>query len=194
MSMRIGVSVAALLGLAACGGGAGNLGGGFSALDQEYDNLFAAIPIGSSTGTGTVNYEGVMFVATSLIPGAASADGYLGSADMSMNFNTGAFTGTADGFYLVSIDNATGTPSGILTTVNPDGSVSSTNVAFSDAGIVGTSFTPVFSGSINGDVLAGEGQGLFRDPNGTFVTIFETNGVSGFTVDGTPSDVTIIGN
>ena len=194
MTIRIAVSAAALLGLAACGGGDGGIGGGFAALDAEYDALLDNFSVGTSTGTGVVDYSGVMLVANSLEPGSASSEGYMGSATMSMNFTSGDFEGDADGFYLVSIDPATGLPNGIITSVNPDGSVSSTNVTFDDTGIVDEFFTPVFTGSINGDALAGEGAGTFRDPDGTTVTIVETNGASGFTLDGVASDVNILGD
>ena len=195
MTIRIAVSAAALLGLAACGGGGGTLGGsGAPALIAEFEALEDATPASTfGTGVGLVTYTGAMLVANDLNPASAttSDEGYLGTATMSMDFTNGEFRGKADGFYLVSIGTSTGNPDGFLTRVNADGSVDSVDVEFTDLSVVGDAFTPVFGGSINGDDLDGEGLGRFRDVDGSFVTIVETNGADGFTLNGLAADVEI---
>ena len=195
MFIRSVVSVAALVGLTACGGGGGTLGGPspeFLALDQAYDNLFLSVPTGSGLPSGNATYSGVILLASELQPGSASNAGYLGEASATWTLATGDFEGEATNFFYVSIDTATGRPNGIRTNFSPDGAVVSTNVEFDDLNVVAAGFTPTFGGTINGLAIAGTGDGLFRDTDGGFVTIFEDDPTSNVTLGGVATDVTIL--
>lgn len=150
------MSVAALVGLTACGGG-GTLGGGAAATYVGYANElndfldggleFNAAP----NGVGKANYQGVMMVATDLNPaGGSSATGYLGEANIEMNFASGTFTGTANQFLDIDINTVTGRPEGYNNGPNADGTVVSTNVMFTATGVSRSDFNPEFSGFIDG--------------------------------------------
>lgn len=204
MTIRIAVSAAALLGLAACGGGGGTLGGPaatYGLLANEVSSrldgtgvLITAAP----TGTGNPTYSGVMLVAVDIDPGdgdPASNSGYLGEIDITADFGTGSISGTADGFFDVDIDTATGKPIGFNTGSNPDGTVVSSGVGFTASGIDSSpSFNPDFSGTIDSNTLDGLGSGLVRGNLGQQITIFETDpscSVCSFTLNGGEGDVFI---
>ena len=205
MTIRIAVSAAALLGLAACGGGDGGIGGPaatFGALANETSDRLDGTGVfitAAPVGTGNPTYSGVMFVAEDLDPaGGTSSSGYLGDIDITADFAGGTISGTADGFFDTVINTVTGKPTGFNTGPNPDGTVVSAGVGFTATGInASPSFNPDFTGTIDGNALTGTGTGLVRGPNGEQITIFEDDiacVVCDFQFGGTDGDVFIFAN
>ncbi|MBT8415175.1 MAG: hypothetical protein KJO30_12680, partial [Boseongicola sp.] len=163
MTIRYFVSVAALVGLTACGGGGGSTAIGsaeYGALANEVSSrldLNGVFGTEAPPATGNPTYSGVMLVAVDLDPsGGASTSGYLGEIDITANFSSGVMTGEADGFFDVVISSSTGKPTGFNTGSNPDGTVVSTDVGFTATGLnTSPSFNPDFSGTIDGNTLNG---------------------------------------
>jgi hypothetical protein len=182
MTIRFVVSVAALVGLTACGGGGGNLGGGttFSGLNADYDalqnsanqvaNLFATnpLPTGASSNVG---FEGVMLLAEDLDPagGGTSSTGYLGKATLLVDFDGGTVDGSAGDFFVVNLDTNTGDPTSSVT------AISGSFAEFDANAIVmpGASFTTPMTGTINSLALTGTGSGIFLGPNAALVQIID---------------------
>jgi hypothetical protein len=199
MTIRFVVSVAALVGLTACGGGAGNLAGAgdFVALDQRFDQLFLANPILNAPAlpsTGTPRFTGIMLVGDDLSTGGSvGRNAYLGSITVDADFVNGTVSGDAQDFIYVTID-SNFNPTGIDTSFSPDGSVSSSGAGFDENALTGVVFSPEFRGLINGRTLAGTGTGGFLGPSASYVSISEDCGSCDFTFGPTPADVIIYAN
>ena len=196
MTIRIAVSAAALLGLAACGGGGDSSIGSeaasrFVALDAEFDRVVDANPIlaaPSIPSSGTADFSGVMLVGSDLQPGTTTP-AYLGDTSITVNFDSGALTGEANSFVFVDL-NAGINPQGVNTSVGNDGAVTSTDVMFT-ATVTGVDFSPEFSGFIDEKELSGTASGEFLGTSAEYIQIFESCASCDFEFDGNPTDLVV---
>ncbi|NNL17943.1 MAG: hypothetical protein HKP37_04285, partial [Boseongicola sp.] len=123
MSLRFSVSVLAMLGLMACGGGGGTLGGGpdlsagpgsYADLDIEVDRFASYVGNPDSTvfPDASIEFDGVLLMgtdlATAIVDGdGTDPDGYLGQVNLTADLTVATgfgVTGTASNFYNTSID------------------------------------------------------------------------------------------
>lgn len=121
MTIRFGISSAALLALAACGGGAAeiDLGAGPGTYDDlvtENARFLSLIPSPDATDftSGDVNYDGIILLGEDLSTADGNPtdpDGYIGQVDLDANVTTGVVNGTASNFFSTGID-AGGSPVG----------------------------------------------------------------------------------
>jgi len=182
MTIRYIVSVAALAGLTACGGGGGgNLAPpGFSDLQNELDALALRVagsgPVSPSnmptTGTSVV-FEGAIVMADEIGSTGSVGPAYTGDIALTVDFTTGNMTGNAGGFYESSISDG-GDPEGTATLIG--GSLQFDGPAFT-----------VGQTSISVDIDAGSElfiDGATRAISGTLEGFFAT--------DNNPADLIIL--
>ena len=186
MTIRFGISVAALLGLAACGGGgAGNLGGNvdlsdfpnasYGELDSATDRLVSySRTLEATSFSGTATYYGVILMAGDLDPRVGdatgpgvSSEGVIGQVELMADFtdvSPSGYTvdGTATNFYQTGI-NTSGSFEG-----NPNGSSSGAlggSLTLSATGVTGNFFNLSASGTVDGDSVSGTFNDNLADPD-----------------------------
>ena len=201
MFIRSVVSVAALVGLTACGGGGDSgLGGGAAAtffqLDQDYDRLLPANPgtTAPALGSGVVQFSGIMLVGDDLNPSTPAPNAYFGRVAITMDFDNNDFDGSATDFVYVTLA-GTPFPTGLDTSEGVGGAVTSEDVKFVDPNVTSPVFSPVFSGTINGIELGGTARGEFLGVSADYVEIFENCATCTFEFGpNKDADVTIFAN
>ena len=192
MSLRMVVSSAALVALAACGGGgifgvdldAGDAD--FAGLDIETDRLksyLASAPTAVLPTVNVVNYDGVILMGDDLTLPGVSATGYLGQVDVDVDFAVGArsINGTAGNFYAANLD-ALG---------DPDSEIGSVAGALVLVGgdFVANDFTFDVDGNVDGMLVDGNMRGSFALPGAqAFISSVDTS----FMVGGVEYDAAII--